>query len=618
MSPPRKPRSRLRFSLTRAALLLGLAAAIALPGTATALPADASNVLVVEDDGSILEPARPLPLAGQTVRIVRDPSGGYRSATGTFTTDPEGWRSGNRVVFAGSATSARVSLPFSFRFFDGSYDEIFIHPQGAVTLGRPLPSASRAQATSSGDLLRSLMAGPPLVAGLWNELFPSRAPANGGVFIEQRADRVSIAWVAVPSARPADEANTFRITLHPDGSVDLEYAAMASRWGIVGLAPGRDAERVDLVDFAAAPRAGARDALLAWYRDLPELNEMALTRAVYRRVPDRFQFLTVFTTQPVDGPSLIGSMPVKNSDRGIGLPVFDHGPLFGSHNLEHVVVMNDLAFYDDDPARPPRHPSYAFAPSTLAVLAHEAGHRWLAEASCSLGSLGSKEGHWSFFLDSGGSFLGGTRLRDNADGTFTTQGALSGFGELDQYLMGLRPPQDVAPFSIIQDATDFQPPHASNGQPFDLQTKPENGVRFRGTRHAITIDDVIRATGERAPAAGHGPRAFRMAFVLVVPAGTRPTEAELAKVESVRRGFGPFFQDATGARARMATTLPRALPAASPQDDPRLRAGEPRVLDAEVRPRGVGRVALKLEFADFDGDLTGVEVSTDATASAPP
>jgi hypothetical protein len=68
----------------------------------------------------------------------------------------------------------------------------------------------------------------------------------------------------------------------------------------------------------------------------------------------------------------------------------------------------------------------------------------------------------------------------------------------------------------------------------------------------------------------------------------------------------------------MGTALPFGIAPASPSDDARLRGGEPRVLDAEVRPRGAGRVALKLEFADFDADVTGVELSTDASQATPP
>jgi hypothetical protein len=135
-----------------------------------------------------------------------------------------------------------------------------------------------------------LTAGPPVVAALWNELLPGRVDEASGVFVDEDAERVSIAWLDVPSVRPAGEPNSFRIVLHRDGRIDLEYAAMAARWGIVGLAPGRASDQVTLVDIAAAPSGAAHQALLAWYRDLPTLNEIALARAAYRRLPIGFSF----------------------------------------------------------------------------------------------------------------------------------------------------------------------------------------------------------------------------------------------------------------------------------------------------------------------------------------
>jgi hypothetical protein len=131
--------------------------------------------------------------------------------------------------------------------------------------------------------------------------------------------------------------------------------------------------------------------------------------------------LTAFTTEPVDGPSLISSFPVKNLDRGIGLPVFDYGALYGTRNLEHLVVMNDLAFYDEDRRARRDTPRTRSHPPRSPFLAHETGHRWLAEASCPTGSLASSDGHWSFFLESGGSLLGGNQLQDNGDGSFITR-----------------------------------------------------------------------------------------------------------------------------------------------------------------------------------------------------
>lgn len=596
------------------AWLAALAGVLCVAGAGQAWAADASHVLVVEDDGVILSPPEPLPLGGRRLTFSPTPLGGY----GTRLGPSRGLlRRGSRLDFAGRQDGvARVELKAPFSYFGRQYDEIFVHAQGAVSFGEPLAASPRANA--SAELLSGLLAGPPAIAVLWNELQVDAADPGRGVYVDQRGEATVITWYQTASVRPAGMPNTFRLTLGAAGVIDLDYGALSTRWGVVGLTPGTERDGARVVDFATAPRIAPRSATLAWYRDLPQLNEIALARNVYERLPDRFQFLTVFTTQPVDGPSPVWSTTVKNSDRGIGMPTFDHSALFGSATLEHLVVMNDLAFYADDPEQSPRLPSYAYAPSTLAVLAHETGHRWLAYAGGIDESFAGGDGHWSYVLDSGASFLGGNALEQNADGTFTSTAAMRGYGPLDRYLMGLLAPEEVAPFFVVDGAHGFVPPRGRGGEPFSEESHPEAGVRFAGTRRDVTIDDVIEQTGPRDPDASGARTAFRMATVLVVPAGTLPAEAQVAKVERIRRAFGPFFREATGNRARMHTWLPTNPTPSRVTPDPGLLTGKPRVLDASVRRDASGRGEVVLDYADFDGDLLALEVSTDASQGEPP
>jgi len=577
------------------------------------------EILVVHDDGTILTPPEPLPLAGTRLRFVPVAGGGYATQLAPMTTPPTraaaAWRTGRGLGFADGSPVA-VDLARPIPFFGQLHGRIFVHPGGAVSLGAPFGEGDRPRAASSGDLLRTIASGPPAVAALWNELQPGRVGDGAGVWVDEREDALAVSWVGVPSVRPAGDPNTFRIVLHRDGRIDLEYAEMATTWGIVGVTPGRAAATTTLVDFVRPRRGRTGEALLAWYRDLPGLDEIALSRAAFASIPDRVQFLTVFTDREVDGPSPVRGVAVKNLDRGLGLPLFDRGTVFGAHNLEHVVVMNDLSFWDEDPTRPPRHPAYAYAPSTLAVLAHEAGHRWLAEASTPAGPLGG-DGHWSFFLDSGGSLVGGNRLVENADGSFTTGRGLEGFGPLDLYLMGLLPPEQVPPTRIVEEATGFVPASSAAGRPFDESSRPEAGVTFRGRERRVTIEDVVRATGERQPRFGESPRSFRMAFAIVVPAGSPPDPELVAKVERVRHAFGPFFQSATAGAGRMGTSLPLGMTTTPPTEDRSLAEGDPQLLAAEIRPRGSSRYALKIEFADLGEDLTAVELIPDAPGSTP-
>lgn len=605
----------MRSTLHKAlALLPVLAAAVALAGPAPARALDTSNVLVLEDDGTILTAADPVPLAGKRLTLSPAPDGGYATRIGPS----RGLlRRGSPLDFASQADGVvRVALESPVTFFGEKHAEIYVHPQGAVSFGAPLAATVRADA--SGQLLGGVLSGPPAIAVLWNELQPPSGDLGRGVFVDQSGGAVMVTWYQTPSTRPAGQPNTFRLTIAADGTIDLDYGALATRWGIVGLTPGRGRAAVKITDFAGAPKVAPGTATLAWYHDLPQLNEIALARAVYARLPDRFQFLTAFTTQPVDGPTPIWSTSVQNADRGIGMPVFDHGAVFGSSALEHVVVMNDVALYADDPTQSPRAAGYAYAPSTLAILAHEVGHRWLAYAGAAEQGLAGPDGHWSFVLDSGASFLGGNEIRANADGSFSTTGAMRTYGPLDRYLMGFAAADAVPPFFIVDDAHDFESPAGHAGELLGPDSHPEAGVRFQGTRRDVTIDDVRARIGDRHPDASGARTAFRMATVLVVPAGSRADSNQIEKVERIRRAFGPFFREATGHRARMATWLPASRDVSPVAADPLLLAGRPRLLDGSVSRDASGRGEVVLDYADFDGDLTALQVTTDAADGAPP
>lgn len=575
--------------------------------------AEPNHLIVVEAGPDVLEPPAPLPLAGRRVRFTPSTDGGYTTA-----------------VLPGQAISARGKL---LRFSDGdgspihvplvrpvvlygsTYTDLWVHPHGAVTLGEPFPEGVRASAADPGSLRSGLLSGPAVVAPFWNELLSSRPIPGGGVYVAQWNGATSVSWIGVPSARPSDAPNTFGVVFRSDGVIDVDYGPMSSTWGVVGLAPESSARlAVSTTDFLAATTVPSRNAALAQYRDLPVLNEIALARRVYRQAPDRFEFLTVFTSVPVDGPHLVFSTSVKNTDQGIGLPTFDQSSLFGSQRLEHMIFMNDLSLWAEDPAAPPRAPGYAFAESTLAVLAHETGHRWLSHLDR---KLCSGDGHWSYFLESGASLMGGHRLRENADGSFTSVGALERFSPLDLYLMGLLPAAEVPPFFAVDDAHAFVDEQGRSIAAPHPESKPDVGVTFRGVRRDESVMALVEQFGARVPAPESG-KSLRMAFVLVVPQGTHATPSDLTKVERVRRAFGPYFRQATHGRAHMWTRIPPIAPTTEAPEDALLTSGAPRVIGARLREATDGRRLVEIDFADYDGDLAALEVSTDVSADLPP
>jgi len=79
-------------------------------------------------------------------------------------------------------------------------------------------------------------------------------------------------------------------------------------------------------------------------------------------------------------------------------------------------------------------------------------------------------------------------------------------------------------------------------------------VTVTGTRRDITINDVIAVEGARVPAAAEG-RTFKVAFILLQQAGSSINQTEVTKLDNIRKGFVTWFNDQTGSRLMLDTTL---------------------------------------------------------------
>jgi hypothetical protein len=193
------------------------------------------------------------------------------------------------------------------------------------------------------------------------------------------------------------------------------------------------------------------------------------------------------------------------------------------------------------------------------VLGQEIGHRWLAFltfrdsrlARPSTALLGRDRAHWSFFFDSDASVLEGNDIVEVGDGTFRTEAAVQRYSLLDQYAMGLIDETQVPPFFYVENPTNVTPRRTST-------SNPEVGVTFSGTRHTVTIDDVIAAIGRRKPSSADSPRVYRQAFVYVVSSGNTADPAAIDKLDRIRMAWDQFFSAATDSRMRAETRLARA------------------------------------------------------------
>ncbi len=117
---------------------------------------------------------------------------------------------------------------------------------------------------------------------------------------------------------------------------------------------------------------------------------------------------------------------------------------------------------------------------------------------------------------------------------------------LDLYAMGLIEESEVPPFFFVENPT---------GTNQNRESAPRTGVTFQGTRHDLTIADVVAALGHRRPSPSQSPRLFRQAFVYVVGQGHAADPAAIAKLERFRAAWEPFFAAATGNRMALDTRL---------------------------------------------------------------
>jgi hypothetical protein len=317
---------------------------------------------------------------------------------------------------------------------------------------------------------------------------------------------------------------------------------------VVGVAPGTERGGVTGGDLSSAAALVGPAALAESFRDSDTLDTAAVARKFYATHPDDYQQLIVYTSRRViESGTFAFELTVRSTERGIGQPPSDRGAEFGSAaRLESFVDMDAWSKYRDDLER-----AFLGEDSTLSVLAHEVGHRFLAharyvDAGATLGDLlGRQDAHWSFFMHSSGSHLEGNDIEDLGGGRFRTRAASQRYGPLDQYLMGLRPPEEVPPFFVVRNPTEIA---------VDPARDPQRDVLFSGVRKDVTVGDVIAALGPREPPAGAAREPFRQAFVYVNLEPTPDPEA-LARVEKIRAAWPAFFERSTEGRGRVVNML---------------------------------------------------------------
>jgi hypothetical protein len=514
-----------------------LAASQTLSRRSTAPPATRSGQLaLVADDGTLVLAANPLDVAGSGFRFEPNAAGGYdvRRGDASFR-GPLGQR-----VPLGDDDTRPESLPFTFSFYGAARGSAFVNSDGNLTFGA-------ADAGSEDRSLGRLLAGPPRVAAFFADLDPS---AGGGVFVNAAADGFTVTWCGVPDFDATGKV-TAQASLLPGGAVELRIDGSTTlKDAMVALSPGGTSAFTPVDLSTLTVTGGGSAALGERFAAHATLDLVAAARRFYASFGDDYDQLVFWSDAPVTGSGTFAfESTIRNAITGIGQENVDTGAEYGSPaRLASVLLMDDLGKYPADPEQPVNGES-----TTLAVVAHETGHRWGAtlrfrdaSGTSSDAWLGRQRAHWSFFTDSDASVLEGNAIEDRGGGSFRTVEAVHRFGPFDLYAMGLLEPSAVAPTFYVENP-------AGAGE--NRESPPRTGVAFAGTRREVRIADVVAAMGPRNPPAASAPRVHRQAWVYVVSRGRSADADALAKLDRFRSALERFFSAATGGRMSLETRL---------------------------------------------------------------
>jgi hypothetical protein len=494
------------------------------------------QVALIDDDGTLVSEANRFDLAGDGVQFRRKKKGVKASGYGGGIDADRGGR-----ISIGDDDTAVIDLLFGFRFFGERYRKVFLNSDGNLTF-------LTADNASTARSLARFLNGPPRISPFFDDLDPSVATGEGGVYVESRSELARFTWLEVPEFDTANR-NTFQVTLYPSGRITFAYGGLDAEEGIVGVSPG-GADLLDLIDYSEELPLGRRDNAVAERFSLSEqIDDLGVARVFLQHFRDIYDVLIVWADFDVDLEDAFAfSMTLKNDIRGIGRNVFDVAELVESTGrFQTYAQMGSLARYPATPAQ-----RFFRTDSTLSLIGHEAGHRWLAfvnfmdpAAKVSDGLLGRARSHWSYFHDSDASVMEGNDIRDNGDGTFTTVAGTERYSKLDQYIMGLIPPEEVPDFFYVL-GEDSSASRESN---------PAIGDTFSGERVNVSVQDVIAAEGPRDPSWQEAPKSFKMAFLVLGRRGEQVSDASRDKVNRYRKQWKPFFSQGTDGNGKVKTRL---------------------------------------------------------------
>jgi hypothetical protein len=512
------------------------------------------EVWIIEDDGTLaftgtnafdtnLRTYQYAPAGGGVVNIT-NPAFSYDAALGT-------------AIFPGDDGAVLTSLAFSFPFAGSSWTQVYIGGNGILGFGdNPNPSGFYDPA----DFFSS----KPKIAGYYLDLNPA---AGGTVRSKSEATKHTITWSAVPEYGTSN-FNTVQIVLYPSGNYTITYNGIASTLANggspirIGFHPG-GTPPLEIISFSAEIpyTSGAGAAVYEEYYSYvnPLVNEVALMQRFYSQFPDAYFQLVFFTNFQQTMSGFANELNIKNDVTGIGLGIFDASSQYGSNSiLESRCNMNRLSAW----ASPdPYNRWFGKGNNFLTIMGQEAGHRWGSFAFFDAGGgpsnliLGRSDAHWSYYFDVDHSSAEGGNWVSTGGINYQCPTQIDFFSELDEYLFGLRTPDEVKDMFYISSATNNLPANRSVGTPVQFATAS-------GVFTPVTVEHIIAAEGARTPTEPNENKDLRQGFIFLLQQGTSPSQADLDKIAGFRRAWEEYFERSCDGRLTCNTSLTADYPVA--------------------------------------------------------
>ena len=261
------------------------------------------------------------------------------------------------------------------------------------------------------------------------------------------------------------------------------------------------------------------------------VKSQLLIKDVLKNVNDDFDFITLIlnTDQTPTGITYAGKLSsISNAIEGIGVRTFDNTSAYGSNGrLKSIIQLTQKN-------------NILFGP-----FLHELMHNWASYGLDTVGprrgfsddpnDFGSFFGHWGFTGGNTPGQLGGftqSSLISNGSNSYTVDvfgdfangGNSVPYTQLELYLMGMIPVEEVEAFDLFQDITSYS--RGTKQGTYDFKAN---------TRITYTPDALINKLGKRNPTHLNAQKEFKILTVVITT--TPLTDSEWTKFDNDIESF---------------------------------------------------------------------------------